>query len=286
MKMPNRVFIIFITLFLSLLTVAQAAQAASACTTREHFSTALYTFDDIIGCDTAKTAFRDILVYLKNPDSTIRPPQSYLLTGRPDTGKSLLANALGGEIKKTFAATGRGPEYGPDVRFYSFSTDFIHGKGTDWLIKLAQKESPCVIFLDELFCCGCSWGWENTNDIKVFLNFVHSPLNQQKGKEVFVIAATTDCPYHAEKITACAQLFTTVIHFELPTYTERRSFLANKLAITGMTIDPLTLDTFAKLTEDKSYRDLTAAINHLYYQSRISHEPITLELLEKSLLNH
>ena len=108
------------------------------------------TFADVAGCDEAKEELTEVVEFLKNPlkyaaaGATI--PKGVLLEGPPGTGKTLLARAVAGEA---------------DVPFFSASgSQFIEmfvGVGASRVRELfqnAEKQTPCVIFIDEIDAVG------------------------------------------------------------------------------------------------------------------------------------
>jgi cell division protease FtsH len=110
------------------------------------------TFDDIAGIPEAKEELGEVISFLKFPENfkkigaTI--PKGILLQGPPGTGKTMLAKAVAGEAK---------------VPFYSFSgSDFVEmfvGVGASRvrdLFKEAKKNTPCIIFIDEIDAVGAS----------------------------------------------------------------------------------------------------------------------------------
>ncbi|KAL5207147.1 hypothetical protein ABZP36_031582 [Zizania latifolia] len=109
-------------------------------------STDIVTFADVAGVDEAKEELEEIVEFLRNPERYIRlgarPPRGVLLVGLPGTGKTLLAKAVSGEA---------------DVPFISCSaSEFVElyvGMGAARVRDLfarAKKESPSIIFIDEI----------------------------------------------------------------------------------------------------------------------------------------
>jgi cell division protease FtsH len=108
------------------------------------------TFADVAGADEEKEELREIVEFLKNPkrfnELGARIPKGVLLVGPPGTGKTLLARAVAGEA---------------GVPFFSISgSDFVEmfvGVGASRVRDLfdqAKKNSPCIIFIDEIDAVG------------------------------------------------------------------------------------------------------------------------------------
>lgn len=108
------------------------------------------TFDDVAGADEEKEELEEIVEFLKNPQkyNTLgaRIPKGVLLVGPPGTGKTLLARAVAGEA---------------GVPFFSISgSDFVEmfvGVGASRVRDLfdqAKKNSPCIVFIDEIDAVG------------------------------------------------------------------------------------------------------------------------------------
>ena len=108
------------------------------------------TFRDVAGADEEKEELREIVDFLKNPRKYIelgaRIPKGVLLVGPPGTGKTLLARAVAGEA---------------GVPFFTISgSDFVEmfvGVGASRVRDLfdqAKKNSPCIVFIDEIDAVG------------------------------------------------------------------------------------------------------------------------------------
>ena len=108
------------------------------------------TFADVAGAEEEKEELREVVEFLKNPDSFTqlgaRIPKGILLVGPPGTGKTLLARAVAGEA---------------GVQFLSISgSDFVElyvgvgaGRVRD-LFEQAKKMAPSIVFIDEIDAVG------------------------------------------------------------------------------------------------------------------------------------
>jgi cell division protease FtsH len=110
------------------------------------------TFDDVAGVEEAKTELVEVVDFLKTPqrftDLGAKIPKGVLLVGPPGTGKTLIAKAVAGEA---------------GVPFFSISgSEFVEmfvGVGSSRVRDLfdqAKKQSPCIVFIDELDAIGKS----------------------------------------------------------------------------------------------------------------------------------
>ena len=110
------------------------------------------TFKDVAGQDEAKESLQEVVDFLHNPRKYTqigaKLPKGALLVGPPGTGKTLLAKAVAGEA---------------GVPFFSLAgSDFVEmfvGVGASRvrdLFKEAQKQAPCIIFIDEIDAIGKS----------------------------------------------------------------------------------------------------------------------------------
>ena len=108
------------------------------------------TFADVAGVEEAKEDVQELVEFLRDPGRFQklggRIPRGVLMVGQPGTGKTLLAKAIAGEAK---------------VPFFSISgSDFVEmfvGVGASRvrdMFEQAKKQSPCIIFIDEIDAVG------------------------------------------------------------------------------------------------------------------------------------
>ena len=108
------------------------------------------TFNDVAGVEEAKQELQEVIEFLRDPRKFTRLggriPRGVLLLGPPGTGKTLMARAVAGEAK---------------VPFISISgSDFVEmfvGVGASRVRDLfdqAKRNSPCIIFIDEIDAVG------------------------------------------------------------------------------------------------------------------------------------
>ena len=108
------------------------------------------TFADVAGIEEAKEEVQEVVDFLRDPSKFQKLggkiPTGILMTGSPGTGKTLLAGAIAGEAQ---------------VPFFTISgSDFVEmfvGVGASRvrdLFEQAKKQSPCIVFIDEIDAVG------------------------------------------------------------------------------------------------------------------------------------
>ena len=156
------------------------------------------TFKDVAGEDEAKESLVEIVGFLHNPERYnqigARLPKGALLVGPPGTGKTLLAKAVAGEA---------------GVPFFSLTgSDFIElyvGVGASRvrdLFKEAEKNAPCIVFIDEIDAIGRSrdskYGGGN-EEREQTLNQLLAEMDGFDGKKGIIILAATNRPEILDK---------------------------------------------------------------------------------------
>ena len=151
------------------------------------------TFADVAGVEESKEEVQEIVDFLKDPSRFQklggRMPSGILLTGSPGTGKTLLARAIAGEA---------------EVPFYTISgSDFVEmfvGVGASRvrdMFEQAKKNSPCIIFIDEIDAVGRKRGagiGGGNDEREQTLNQLLVEMDGFEGNEGVIVIAATNRP--------------------------------------------------------------------------------------------
>ena len=150
-------------------------------------------FTDVAGQDEAKYELQEVVEFLKNPDKFVkmgaRIPRGVLLVGMPGTGKTLLAKAIAGEANVPF--------------FHMSGSDFVEmfvGVGASRvrdLFEQGRKNSPCILFIDELDAVGRTRGagyGGGHDEREQTLNQMLVEMDGFDTKEGVIIIAATNRP--------------------------------------------------------------------------------------------
>ncbi|MEE3241043.1 MAG: ATP-dependent zinc metalloprotease FtsH [Pseudomonadota bacterium] len=151
------------------------------------------TFADVAGCDEAKEEVKELVDFLRDPSKFQklggRIPRGVLMVGQPGTGKTLLAKAIAGEAK---------------VPFFSISgSDFVEmfvGVGASRvrdMFEQAKKQSPCIIFIDEIDAVGRHRGaglGGGHDEREQTLNQMLVEMDGFEGTEGVIVVAATNRP--------------------------------------------------------------------------------------------
>ncbi|WP_297830537.1 ATP-dependent zinc metalloprotease FtsH [Thermomonas sp.] len=151
------------------------------------------TFADVAGCDEAKEDVSELVEFLRDPTRFQKLggkiPRGVLMVGPPGTGKTLLAKAIAGEAK---------------VPFFSISgSDFVEmfvGVGASRvrdMFEQAKKQSPCIIFIDEIDAVGRHRGaglGGGHDEREQTLNQLLVEMDGFEGGEGVIVIAATNRP--------------------------------------------------------------------------------------------
>ncbi|TVY62345.1 Mitochondrial respiratory chain complexes assembly protein AFG3, partial [Lachnellula suecica] len=180
-------------------------------------------FKDVAGMDEAKVEIMEFVSFLKTPEQFERLgakiPRGAILSGPPGTGKTLLAKATAGES---------------EVPFFSVSgSEFVEmfvGVGASRvrdLFAMARKNTPCIIFIDEIDAIGKARGkagaWGGGNDEReATLNQILTEMDGFNTQEQVVVLAGTNRPDVLDKALMRPGRFDRHIAIDRPTMDGRK----------------------------------------------------------------
>jgi cell division protease FtsH len=181
-------------------------------------------FDDVAGLENAKRDLHEIIDFLKNPERFrklgAKIPKGILLMGPPGTGKTLLAKAVAGEA---------------EVPFYSISgSEFIEmfvGVGASRvrdMFESAKKESPAIIFIDEIDSVGRMRGsglGGGHDEREQTLNQILAEMDGFEPEQTVVVLAATNRPDVLDPALLRPGRFDRKITLELPRREARQKIL-------------------------------------------------------------
>lgn len=219
-------------------------------------------FKDVAGMDEAKAEIMEFVSFLKEPGQYQRLgakiPRGALLSGPPGTGKTLLAKATAGESQ---------------VPFFSISgSEFVEifvGVGASRvrdLFQNARKNSPCIIFIDEIDAVGKARGksgFSGGNDEREgTLNQILTEMDGFNTTEQVIVLAGTNRPDVLDKALLRPGRFDRQIAIDRPTMEGRKQIFAVHLGkiVTSENMDHLT-GRLSALTPGFSGADIANCVN-------------------------
>jgi len=215
------------------------------------------TFDDVKGCDEAKTELQEVVEFLMNPEKFSalggKLPKGCLLVGPPGTGKTLLARAVAGQAGVPF--------------FYASGSEFdevLVGQGARRvrdLFKAAKERAPCVIFLDEIDSVGSK---RSSSELHPYANqTINQLLSEMDGfvsNEGVIVLGATNRSEDLDKALLRPGRFDTQVEVPNPDVKGRREILGlylNKIKHD----DSVDIGSLAARTTGFSGADLQNLVN-------------------------
>ena len=240
------------------------------------------TFADVAGVDEAKQELNEIVEFLKYPDKFVaigaRIPKGVLLVGPPGTGKTLLSKAVAGEA---------------GVPFFSISgSEFVEmfvGVGASRVRDLfdqAKKNSPCIVFVDEIDAVGRQRGaglGGGHDEREQTLNQLLVEMDGFETNTHVIVIAATNRPDVLDPALLRPGRFDRHVTLDRPDIRGRRAILEvharNKPLDTGV-----DLEVLARQTPGFSGADLSNLINEAaILAARDNRKVIAMHDLEESI---
>ena len=240
------------------------------------------TFNDVAGVDEAKQELGEIVEFLKYPDKFAavgaRIPKGVLLVGPPGTGKTLLSKAVAGEA---------------GVPFFSISgSEFVEmfvGVGASRVRDLfdqAKKNSPCIVFVDEIDAVGRQRGaglGGGHDEREQTLNQLLVEMDGFETATHVIVIAATNRPDVLDPALLRPGRFDRHVMLDRPDIRGRRAIL--EVHARNKPLDSsVDLEVLGKQTPGFSGADLSNLINEAaILAARANRKVITMHDLEESI---
>jgi len=239
------------------------------------------TFADVAGCDEAKEEVKEVVEFLRDPGKFQqlggRIPRGILMAGQPGTGKTLLAKAIAGEAK---------------VPFFSISgSDFVEmfvGVGASRvrdMFEEAKKQSPCIIFIDEIDAVGRHRGagmGGGNDEREQTLNQLLVEMDGFEGNEGVIVIAATNRPDVLDSALLRPGRFDRQVVVGLPDIRGREQILRVHMRKIPMAGD-VDASTLARSTPGFSGADLANLVNEAaLFAARSDSKQVSMNDFEKA----
>ena len=246
-----------------------------------------YTFKDVVGQQETKEELSRLVRYFEDPQGVdnrgVPLETGYLLTGKTRSGKSFMAEAVAGEIRAALKRAGKDEN---SFKFIVAPPEILRMPGgLKMCMDHARYYAPCILFIDELHLFDLQAGKNNPLLIE-FLNELSGVMSNCADSKVFVMAATNREDL-IDKPLRSAGRFGKEIHFDYPTYADRRTFISNILEKRTINVQSdkwaRAINQFACETEDCNFEDIRRTIDDAFLSAKENAAALEPAYLNQSL---
>lgn len=232
---------------------------------------------EVAGIEEAKSEVQEIVDFLREPKKFQRLggnlPKGVLLIGPPGTGKTMLAKAIACEAKAQFFSV-----HGSDF------TEVYVGVGAKrvrQLFKLAARNKPAIIFIDEIDCVGKNRKFDTHGEHQQTINALLAAMDGFESSQGIVVIAATNRPEDLDQALLRPGRFDRKVYVPYPDMKGRRAILNTHAAGKPIFEPEKALDVIAQTTPGMSGADLANLLNEAAILSALQNSTqITLIDLE------
>lgn len=186
-------------------------------------------FSDVVGLQEVKNRFKTIGQYYQNPELfqqlKVAPNNRILLTGKPGTGKTMIAKAFAGELGLPF--------------FYVSASELTSQKYAGYggsllrqIFQVARSQQPCILFIDELDTIGNreELGEDSVGfDAKSIINTLLVELDGINSHNDIIVVGATNRPQDIDTALTRPKRFGTILTTNDFTTRDRLNLIKSKL---------------------------------------------------------
>lgn len=238
-----------------------------------------FTLADVEGHEHIKQEMSILPSYFADPEKMDRtgksPGRFWMLHGNSRTGKSMLCEAIAGQIKAALKEKGSSQTFS----YMPITAEMLMLFGIEVIINYANDKKPCLICIDEFDLSGAQRE-RNSKLLAELLNAMgNAQLSDEVGNQVFFVFI---CNHIEHNDFALINRMDHIIEVNLPTLEDRTRFLFKELQKQFILVSPEFVAKMAQESEGKTVEELKRTITLAKQESFTSHQPVTEDSLQRA----